>query len=183
MGRSQSGERQSPGCKPSASARSWSRTGPIARLSRPRGTQEFVPVPEVLVPVDATAAGDGFNAGYLRPGFPAWPGASGGRRAPACRRCHPPSRCAGSARRRRDALIGCRVAGRQNLEHSPDNRPPQKKQPRLLLSSRRLTSPAGRDNPCNASSLRSPPFFALALGRARARRRTDHHQIQPCRDA
>jgi len=29
------------------------------------GSQEFVPVPEVLVPVDATAAGDAFNAGYL----------------------------------------------------------------------------------------------------------------------
>ena len=29
------------------------------------GNQQFVPVPEVLVPVDATAAGDAFNAGYL----------------------------------------------------------------------------------------------------------------------
>jgi 2-dehydro-3-deoxygluconokinase len=29
------------------------------------GGQEFVPVPEVLVPVDPTAAGDAFNAGYL----------------------------------------------------------------------------------------------------------------------
>ena len=30
-----------------------------------RGVRELVPVPNVVVPVDATAAGDGFNAGYL----------------------------------------------------------------------------------------------------------------------
>jgi 2-dehydro-3-deoxygluconokinase len=35
------------------------------RESGPESGQEFVPVHEVLVPVDTTAAGDAFNAGYL----------------------------------------------------------------------------------------------------------------------
>jgi 2-dehydro-3-deoxygluconokinase len=41
------------------------KNGPNSALIATGGGQEFVPVPEVLVPVDATAAGDGFNAGYL----------------------------------------------------------------------------------------------------------------------
>jgi 2-dehydro-3-deoxygluconokinase len=41
------------------------KNGPNSALVAAGGTQGFVPVPEVLVPVDATAAGDGFNAGYL----------------------------------------------------------------------------------------------------------------------
>ncbi len=41
------------------------KNGPNSVLVATAGSQEFVPVPEVLVPVDATAAGDGFNAGYL----------------------------------------------------------------------------------------------------------------------
>jgi 2-dehydro-3-deoxygluconokinase len=41
------------------------KNGPNSALVAAAGTQEFVPVPEVMVPVDTMAAGDGFNAGYL----------------------------------------------------------------------------------------------------------------------
>ena len=41
------------------------KNGPNSALVASAGAQEFVPVPEVVVPVDPTAAGDGFNAGYL----------------------------------------------------------------------------------------------------------------------
>jgi len=41
------------------------KNGPNSALVAVGAAQDFVPVPEVLVPVDATAAGDGFNAGYL----------------------------------------------------------------------------------------------------------------------
>jgi 2-dehydro-3-deoxygluconokinase len=41
------------------------KNGPNSALIAVQGNREFIPVPEVFVPVDATAAGDGFNAGYL----------------------------------------------------------------------------------------------------------------------
>jgi 2-dehydro-3-deoxygluconokinase len=41
------------------------KNGPNSALVAAGGTSEFVPVPEVVVPVDATAAGDSFNAAYL----------------------------------------------------------------------------------------------------------------------
>jgi 2-dehydro-3-deoxygluconokinase len=41
------------------------KNGPNSALVAVAGQREAVPVPEVVVPVDATAAGDGFNAGYL----------------------------------------------------------------------------------------------------------------------
>ena len=41
------------------------KNGPNSALAAVSGGHEFVPVPEVLVPVDVTAAGDAFNAAYL----------------------------------------------------------------------------------------------------------------------
>jgi len=41
------------------------KNGPNSALVATAGAQQFVPVPEVMVPIDPTAAGDGFNAGYL----------------------------------------------------------------------------------------------------------------------
>jgi len=41
------------------------KNGPNSALVAAAGKRDAVPVPEVVVPVDASAAGDGFNAGYL----------------------------------------------------------------------------------------------------------------------
>jgi 2-dehydro-3-deoxygluconokinase len=41
------------------------KNGPSSALVAAGGQSEFIPVPEVVTPVDATAAGDGFNAAYL----------------------------------------------------------------------------------------------------------------------
>jgi 2-dehydro-3-deoxygluconokinase len=41
------------------------KNGPNSALVAVQGKSEFVPVPEVVVPVDTTAAGDSFNAAYL----------------------------------------------------------------------------------------------------------------------
>jgi 2-dehydro-3-deoxygluconokinase len=41
------------------------KNGPNSALVACAGARDAVPVPEVVVPVDPTAAGDGFNAGYL----------------------------------------------------------------------------------------------------------------------
>ncbi len=41
------------------------KNGPNSALVAAADARDAVPVPEVVVPVDATAAGDGFNAGYL----------------------------------------------------------------------------------------------------------------------
>ena len=41
------------------------KNGPNSALVAAGGRQEFIPVPEVVVPIDTTAAGDSFNAGYI----------------------------------------------------------------------------------------------------------------------
>src|SRR5256886_8305693 len=41
------------------------KNGPNSALVASGGQREFVPVPEVVVPIDTTAAGDSFNAAYI----------------------------------------------------------------------------------------------------------------------
>src|SRR2546422_6393089 len=41
------------------------KNGPNSALVAAGGRNEFVPVPEVVVPIDTTAAGDSFNAAYI----------------------------------------------------------------------------------------------------------------------
>jgi 2-dehydro-3-deoxygluconokinase len=41
------------------------KNGPNSALVAAGGHKEFVPVPNVVVPIDTTAAGDSFNAGYM----------------------------------------------------------------------------------------------------------------------
>src|SRR3989304_4365561 len=41
------------------------KNGPNSALVASAGAREAVPVPDIVAPVDPTAAGDGFNAGYL----------------------------------------------------------------------------------------------------------------------
>jgi 2-dehydro-3-deoxygluconokinase len=41
------------------------KNGPNSALAAAAGRREFIPVPEVVTPVDPTAAGDGFNAAYI----------------------------------------------------------------------------------------------------------------------
>jgi 2-dehydro-3-deoxygluconokinase len=41
------------------------KNGPNSALVAAGGSNEFIPVPEVVVPIDTMAAGDSFNAGYI----------------------------------------------------------------------------------------------------------------------
>ena len=53
------GERLVPGAEDPASVLA------MGALIAVQGNREMVPVPEVVVPIDTTAAGDSFNAGYI----------------------------------------------------------------------------------------------------------------------
>ena len=81
------------------------KNGPNSALVASAGARDAVPVPEVVVPVDPTAAGDGFNAGYLAARLAGRGADRGGdSRAQARRASDPPPRRDHAARRRGGAL-------------------------------------------------------------------------------
>jgi 2-dehydro-3-deoxygluconokinase len=77
------------------------KNGPNSALVATAGAREFVPVPEVMVPVDTMAAGDGFNAGYLAARL------SGSEPAPSASAAH---RLAGDVIRHHGAFVPRRDA-------------------------------------------------------------------------
>jgi 2-dehydro-3-deoxygluconokinase len=72
------------------------KNGPNSALVVAGGQSEFVPVPEVVTPVDSTAAGDGFNAAFIAARL------SGSRPAEAAAAAH---RLAGQVIRHRGSLM------------------------------------------------------------------------------
>ena len=89
------------------------KNGSSTALVADRNGREHVPVPEVVEPIDTTAAGDSFNAAYLAARLNGErPGGRRGRGARSRRPGDPPSRRDHAARRERDALEPLSFRGR-----------------------------------------------------------------------